>query len=211
MLLPFSEKFKWNGQPTHFERKIADKNPSKFHTFREGERFKPGHLLHFWINNPRVKKYKPAWSFDIQYSNAAYWANKKKNDLVVSGALLERADRIVEPENLLPIVYAVERFQMQINKYDDCIQMLLNIGSLYWDVRLIESDADQIYDETDYTEGGKIMFRFLAMNDGLTASDFVRWFYHQSVKNKSDEIVGQLIHWTDAHIYDEENALIYVL
>lgn len=57
MLLGFKTKFPW-GAPTHFVEKIT-KQPGfwpKIHTLREGERWKPGDLIHFAIG-VRTKQY----------------------------------------------------------------------------------------------------------------------------------------------------------
>ena len=66
MILSFMQKLPW-GAPSHFEEMI--KREMKIHTIRMGNRWKPGHKIHFYSGNPR----NGGTRIKVPHKAASYW------------------------------------------------------------------------------------------------------------------------------------------
>jgi hypothetical protein len=113
MLLTFS-RLDSAGEPTEFEAKI--KAGVKRHTFRQGNRWKPGTVIHFWSGTPRNQKNNP-YEFSLPEFTADYTRGTD------------------DGSKAYPLVSIVEDFKMS---FPETGHVLFQIGDLMVDENLLE-------------------------------------------------------------------------
>ncbi len=177
MILSFKRQMPW-GESTNFKQKI--KAGVKIHTFRLGDRWKPGMIIHFWEENPRVKTKNTAAFRLGNYERAEVWKQCEYKE--------EGKERIVDE----PLCFAVEPFELTIKELPDDgdrvnrKEVELKIGDLFIDT--------------------PEMLQLVAFNDGFNSfEEFISWFSIYFKKKGITTGKGQVIHWTD-QVYDTDTA-----
>jgi hypothetical protein len=179
MILSFSDTFPWGGS-TMFETQI-DLGIKK-HTFRIGNRWQPGDIIHFWMGSPR----NPGKSHPFQPGGAFLWVPYNGREM--------------------PIVVATEEFKMHfvtdtINskssrkpEYQE-VQFFLDIGQKTKVCATFVASKNGYGILRQETDGQ--LLKKIARNDGFKDEpiDFIRWFYSLAQKKELTEIKGQIIHW----------------
>ena len=171
MILSFARKTPW-GELTDFRRKVAELE--KIHTFRMGNRWRPGMKIHFWDSSPRSKgsaKLAPEEFF-----------------LEESGVSICKEVRYSRPDEYgvkRVLVKSVQDFEMQFN---------FDVEAEHWQM-FLRIDG-KLIGEPDY-EKGLSEVREVCENDGLSIDWFVRWFVHSAIKKETSILTGQVVHWTN--------------
>lgn len=190
MILSFSRNWPW-GEPTNFHSQI--RTGDKCHTIRAGERWNPGDKIHHWINSPRTPAKNPH-RFSVSFDQAAYWhvTHQDIPEGIYSAdemkALFPTQD-VVPHEVAVPVVYATE--PIAIDNHGN--GMMIFVG----DTRephtlLIGKRLKQIITKDGF-QSEKEMNRFFSANATK---------YH---------FKGQLIHWQEGNLYNEQTANILQL
>lgn len=123
MILPFARQTPWK-EETEFEYRIQ--TGIKIHTFRLGDRWKPGMFIDFWSENPRTANKNP-YPFSIAEGKAAALGTTYRDGKPIR----------------LPMVYATETFYFEFPDED---KFILKIGSLF-------IDNDLLYDLVALQDG----------------------------------------------------------
>lgn len=205
------------GQPTNFKEKIQA--GVKIHTFRMGDRWQPGMLIHFWEENPRNTSVNPAPFQLPRFDLAELWYGGK-----IDMVTFEKAD-----EEPCPKCFAVEQWEMKIELVQDeevkrqIAAAKTSFQSMNEDQRgtpegqslkhQIESLELRYESEKEVTlKIGDVYFdtpellELVAINDGFeSAEQFIEWFWLYFQGKGITEAKGQVIHWTD-QVYDAETA-----
>ena len=197
MLLSFKRNYPWGGE-TNFVQKIIQ--GEKIHTFRIGDRWRPGMFIDFWDESPRNKwaDPKPEWFGVGEPAGAKKWSFHPEKGM------------------MLPMAVSIETWEMRFSRLHEFWWFTLVIGGVFkWEAIVYqnvptggpEEFMDIAFDKTNYESISDPCEKLetIAKNDGLELLQFVKWFDHSSREKMLDVIKGQIIHWTDK-AYCQETA-----
>lgn len=198
MILSFTKQFPW-GEPTNFERQIDD--GTKKHTFRQGARWRPDSLIHFWMGSPR----NPGRSHPFNPKAPFLYSADPKTG------------------NNVPIVLATENWEMEFINTDSAkntktgkvtwleFEFHLRIGWLSSSAYAVaEKSGYQLFEKAaSFISPDLAFLELVAKNDGFGGNpeNFVRWFHLAALKNSKTILDGKLVHWFGTcKVYDRRSA-----
>lgn len=176
---------------TNFPAKI--RNQEKIHTFRFGDRWRPGLKIHFWDESPRnIYADPPARAFTIPIDAAAHWSEED------------------EQGRIFPLCAAVETWDM-VFRTDQLLQEQINFLSIggkpivkSWEVASIaKNDGLALAEFRAYFYN--VLLEVAIEGLKLQGSYIDRAPITDQPLPKLITGTGQIIHWTDK-VYNEVGA-----
>lgn len=206
MILPFSEHCPWtepNGQrpKTDFQPKICQ--GIKIHTFRDGQRWKQGAKIHFYLRNPR----NGGVAFTPPFNVVDQWMSNEAEGIWPKKMLSEFTQKHLE-EHFTPLVHGVENYKIRVDyngAQSPCVLFNLEIEELHvvcCNFNLVTHEIKHFAPSNVYS------LKVIAENDGLSEVGFLRWFANSAKDKKEKESTGQIIHWTPFRYVADVDAQI---
>ncbi len=181
---------------TEFPLKI--RNQQKIHTFRFGDRWKPGHKIHFWDESPRNKKHfdPPPRQFTIPIESAHQWSDEDKKG------------------KIYPLCYATETWDMIFHTTQPLMEQIsfLSIGGYpitpIWHLTAVANN-----DGLTLSQFRAYFFHAIMENaiEGMKLEgkwvNRKKWHDQPELPNTITG-TGQIIHWTDKIYYKDQAQIL---
>jgi|SRR5690606_29672732 len=163
----------------------------KAHTFRVGNRWKPGDKIHFWSGNPRNVKQSP-FAFNPSVVRVDWWMDSENGKVLPCTDLMRGGFHGCPSFRFIPIVAAVELAQIWIHTGDLQVFIL--------------ADKDGIkYEQLKQAKLGEF-----CVKDGFWSyNEAARFFQFEGEARKVPAFKGQIIHWSEKTVYNPQTAQIF--
>jgi hypothetical protein len=189
MNLTFKTEFPW-GKPTNFRQQIQE--DKKVHTFRLGDRWKPGDRIHFWEGNPR--HYTNALRFNPNFNGKTKFWEEYPNEWPADKQETDTKQSKYYPTQIeaLPVVSSIERFKIIFANEGWERFFLLIEGVLFAQAKVTGTYKGTAW---SFINEEGILLK-IAENDGFDdPAGFVAWFYRAAREKGKRVLDGQIIRW----------------
>lgn len=164
----------------------------KAHTFRIGNRWKPGDKIHFWSGNPRNVKQNP-YAFNPSVDRVDWWLDSETGKILQNTDLMKGGFHgCPDLAVYVPLVAAVELAQIWIHAGDMEVFIL----------------ADKNGIKYEQLKKGKLG-EFCVKDGFWSYNETAKFFQFEAEARKVPAFKGQIIHWSEKTVYNPHAAQIF--